>query len=233
MFDDKVLELLTAPLAPERISTRKQGGTELKYLEGYDIIDTANQIFGFDGWKYEPLEIDILKNGMGQIAKAKVKVEVWDGVKLQWISRADVGLNPIVISVAKGETEPKPEALDMAIKGAVTDAMKRCFRTFGNQFGNSLYDKDYVYIPAPGGVAPPSQQQPYNGQPMPQQPVQYAPQQGLTPPAPAPVAGTRTCGTCGGVMTHKSGTNKAGKPYSGFFCPNSEAKGCKPIWDPQ
>ena len=31
---------------------------------------------------------------------------------------------------------------DKAVKESVTDAMKRCFRTFGNQFGNSLYDKE-------------------------------------------------------------------------------------------
>jgi recombination DNA repair RAD52 pathway protein len=35
-----------------------------------------------------------------------------------------------------------PEALDMAIAGAVTDCLKRCFRQLGEQFGNSLYDKE-------------------------------------------------------------------------------------------
>jgi hypothetical protein len=35
-----------------------------------------------------------------------------------------------------------------------------------------------------------------------------------------------------GPMTHKAGTNKAGKPYSGFFC---FADGCEttPVWDPK
>jgi recombination DNA repair RAD52 pathway protein len=35
-----------------------------------------------------------------------------------------------------------PEALDMALAGAATDCMKRCFRQLGDQFGNSLYDKE-------------------------------------------------------------------------------------------
>lgn len=35
-----------------------------------------------------------------------------------------------------------------------------------------------------------------------------------------------------GPMTHKAGTNKAGKAYSGFFC---FAEGCEttPVWDPK
>jgi hypothetical protein len=40
--------------------------------------------------------------------------------------------------IFKGDS---PEALDMAIAGAVTDCLKRCFRQLGEQFGNSLYDK--------------------------------------------------------------------------------------------
>ena len=39
-------------------------------------------------------------------------------------------------------TGDTPEALDMAIAGAVTDCLKRCFRQLGEQFGKSLYDKE-------------------------------------------------------------------------------------------
>jgi len=39
-------------------------------------------------------------------------------------------------------TGDTPEALDMSIAGAVTDCLKRCFRQLGEQFGNSLYDKE-------------------------------------------------------------------------------------------
>lgn len=31
-----------------------------------------------------------------------------------------------------------------------------------------------------------------------------------------------------GAMIHKAGTNKAGKLYSGFFCPEDA---CLPVWD--
>ena len=49
-------------------------------------------------------------------------------------SHADAGR-----CIFNGDT---PEALDMAIAGAVTDCLKRCFRQLGEQFGNSLYDKE-------------------------------------------------------------------------------------------
>ena len=49
-------------------------------------------------------------------------------------SHADAGR-----CIFSGDT---PEALDMAIAGAVTDCLKRCFRQLGEQFGNSLYDKE-------------------------------------------------------------------------------------------
>ncbi len=39
------------------------------------------------------------------------------------------------------------EAHEHAEKGAVTDALKRALRTFGNQFGNSLYGDGHVDIP--------------------------------------------------------------------------------------
>jgi recombination DNA repair RAD52 pathway protein len=37
---------------------------------------------------------------------------------------------------------PSPQSHETAIKGAVTDGIKRALRSFGDQFGASLYDKD-------------------------------------------------------------------------------------------
>ena len=36
------------------------------------------------------------------------------------------------------------DAFESAAKEAVTDALKRCLRSFGNAFGNCLYDKDWL-----------------------------------------------------------------------------------------
>lgn len=43
-------------------------------------------------------------------------------------------------------TGDTPEALDMALAGSATDCLKRCFRQLGEQFGNSLYDKEIAQV---------------------------------------------------------------------------------------
>lgn len=40
----------------------------------------------------------------------------------------------------------------------------------------------------------------------------------------------KVCKTCGEYMKAKEGVSAAGKPYCGWFCPNSREKGCQPIW---
>ncbi len=60
----------------------------------------------------------------------RVQVELGDRL----YSHADVGR-----CAFSGDS---PEALDMAIAGAATDCLKRCFRQMGEQFGLSLYDKE-------------------------------------------------------------------------------------------
>ena len=47
------------------------------------------------------------------------------------LSRTDVGVHPVAEDTLDGH--------DTAIKGAVTDGMKRAFRSFGVQFGNVFY----------------------------------------------------------------------------------------------
>lgn len=44
-------------------------------------------------------------------------------------------------------------------------------------------------------------------------------------PSSAPAGTTPTCKH--GAMFFKSGTNKSGKPYSGYFCSEDD---CKPVW---
>ena len=46
-------------------------------------------------------------------------------------SRTDVGFQPVAVE--------SPEGHETAFKGAVTDALKRALRSFGDRFGNGLY----------------------------------------------------------------------------------------------
>jgi len=156
---EHILTELRQPLDMSRVKRRQAPGSgTVPYLEGFDIIDTANRIFAFR-WSFNLLSEP-------QITRWDRKVMVWDGQQRKKVPVLDaqghpqtegVGLIHITGSVAvdlDGQTYThsdlgscmfngdSPEALDMALAGCVTDCLKRCFRQLGEQFGLSLYDKE-------------------------------------------------------------------------------------------
>ena len=140
MFNDKQMKALQSELSADRIKVRDKANIKLSYLEGFDIIDTANSIFGFGGWAYtisslEQVSQEVNANQNVVICyKAIVKVDVYDIDHSTMISRQDVGFGT-------GVARSLADAHENSAKEAVTDALKRSLRSFGNQFGNSLYDK--------------------------------------------------------------------------------------------
>lgn len=139
MERSQVIEELGKPLDASRVRTRDAGrGRSVPYLEGYDLIATANRVFGFDGWSYRVDEVTVTTTTQGRILyRARVTVEAIG------VSRSDVGVS-IVEVPRTGDNQgiDTPDAHDMAYKGAATDALKRALRSFGAQFGNELYDKN-------------------------------------------------------------------------------------------
>jgi hypothetical protein len=69
-----------------------------------------------------------------------VRVTVGDVV------REDVGFG-------SGYGKKAGDAIEGATKEAVTDALKRCLRTFGSQFGLALYDKERANVANPKDLA--------------------------------------------------------------------------------
>jgi len=141
-FSTDIIECLDKQIDKENIAHREGSrGMKLSYLETWFVIEQANRIFGYDNWSYSINNIDTKhyevtnkynKQVTETVATAHIRVQVGD------VFREDVGsghnISPTIV--------PDPDG--MAVKGAVSDALKRCFRTFGNQFGNSLYDKDFL-----------------------------------------------------------------------------------------
>ena len=140
MFNDQQTKALSSELSADRIKVRDKANIKLSYLEGFDIIDTANNIFGFGGWAYtisslEQVSQEVNANQNVVVCyKAIVKVDVYDIDHSTMISRQDVGFGT-------GVARNLADAHENSAKEAVTDALKRSLRSFGNQFGNSLYDK--------------------------------------------------------------------------------------------
>ncbi|SCU94346.1 LADA_0G07998g1_1 [Lachancea dasiensis] len=130
---------LDKKLGPEYISKRVGFGTSrVAYIEGWKAINLANQIFGYNGWSTEvkSITIDFMDEKQGKFCigcTAVIRVTLTDGT-----FREDIGYGTV-------ENERrKSSAFERAKKSAVTDALKRSLRAFGNALGNCLYDKTFL-----------------------------------------------------------------------------------------
>ena len=133
-----VSQALGQPLNPALASQRKgRGGRSFDYLEGHVVIEQANRIFGYGGWGYELAgdvtlrQVETVDTQTGEVKvslgySAPVRVTVAGA-----LPRTDLGVHPVAEDTLDGH--------DTAMKGAVTDGMKRAFRSFGVQFGNGFY----------------------------------------------------------------------------------------------
>ena len=133
-----VSQALGQPLDPALVSQRRgRGGRTYDYLEGHLVIEQANRIFGYGGWGYELAgdvtvrQVETVDPQTGEVKtvsgySAPVRVTVAGA-----LPRTDIGVHPVAEDTFDGH--------DTAIKAAVTDGMKRAFRSFGVQFGNGFY----------------------------------------------------------------------------------------------
>ena len=159
-FTKEQLESLDEPLLKENVKTRDgTGNTQLSYLASFHVIAEANRIFGFDGWDSEILSLNQIdkteyekppynagdepKKMVSVSYLCKLRVTVKAGETL--IVKEDVGFgNGVAGATAYGIGS----CIELASKEAVTDALKRCMRYYGNKFGLTLYDKDNTDLPS-------------------------------------------------------------------------------------
>ena len=131
-FSKEQVELLNEPILAKNVKERdgNQAGTfQLAYVEGWHVIDEANRIFGFDGWSSETIETTCVQNDPTFVTYiAKVRITVGD------VIREGTGAGHGNQKSGIGNNH------EAAIKEAETDARKRAFMQFGNQFGLSLYN---------------------------------------------------------------------------------------------
>lgn len=144
MFSETQKRDLSAKLEPDHI--KKPGGKygpKGDYIEGWHAIAEANRIFGFDGWSYAVVELSEChpprenkgNNGTTMAVSYIARIRVTAGD----VSREDVGFG-------SGFAAQLGDAYEGAVKEAVTDALKRALRTFGNVFGLALYDKSRANV---------------------------------------------------------------------------------------
>lgn len=146
-------QLLSKPLPKNAIKQREGGrGIMLDYLEGWWVKQNANRIFGLGNWNFEPvweymkhIPLPDYKNRKGEMKKTglyTIPAELTVTIGDKKVVKGNIGSTQYY-----GE-----ESKEMAIKGCVTDALKRCFAAFGEQFGLLLYDKGDTVQPKTGGT---------------------------------------------------------------------------------
>jgi DNA recombination protein Rad52 len=140
MITDEQKKALEAPLDPTNV---KPAGNGVKgdYIEGWHAINEANRIFGFDGWSYST-----------ELQKVCEMTNQNDNIEISYICKCTVdalGVSRQDIGYGSGAAKKAGDAHEGAVKEAVTDALKRCLRSYGNVFGLALYDKSRVNVSAP------------------------------------------------------------------------------------
>lgn len=210
-FDEQQISDLDCPLDESFVHTRRKQNIDLRYVEGHLVIDQANRIFGYHGWSYRVTKLEC---SLGVwIATVLLTVKTPDG---ETVEREDVGIGLPAIGREDRDNGvgASPDAIETAVKGAVTDAVKRAIRTFGSQFGNDLYDKEAnaEAIRQNGGPVRETQSQ--------------APTSRVVPQTPG--GEVKLCPQCDEPMVLRSGTTRDGRPYQAYFC--SAKCGAKPIW---
>ena len=134
---DVVAEKLKRKIEP--VNLRKREGPakrKLVYASTEKMIETANEIFGYDGWNNETKRMEVIEKKL-------------DGksYKVVWMSIVRVTLKSGVYREGTGTGLGQGEmqaAHEKAMKEAESDALKRALKNFGPALGLCLYDKDYL-----------------------------------------------------------------------------------------
>lgn len=132
-------DILLRPLNESRIERRQVAGMSLSYLSQHDVRAHLIRIFGFGNFDLRTIKSELVsceQNDRKQwdvswLVTMELTIRTQDGRVIATYSESAVGSN------TQGR---KAEALDMALKTASSDAMKRCAINLGDQFGLSLYD---------------------------------------------------------------------------------------------
>ena len=143
---------LGAALDKQKVSTRKQAGVTLSYIEGWWAISEANRIFGFDGWTRETVGLTMVSEREREVGKQKLP-----GWGVTYTAKVRIEAGGIVregCGAGHGIDKDCGQAHESAVKEAETDAMKRALMTFGNPFGLALYDKTQTNVVDGGWLGP-------------------------------------------------------------------------------
>jgi hypothetical protein len=156
----EVTQFLDSEIPASAIMTRRQGQTELSYVDTHYVISALNEAFSPLGWDSETVEMTEVpgnkdRNGE-QLAAYRAKVRI-----TAMVSVGDGGyLKIIKEGTGWGCDKYANNPHEMASKEAESDALKRAAMKFGRRLGLQLYDKGRREDESPKAKTPPAHSQP-------------------------------------------------------------------------
>lgn len=198
---DKQTAFLLSPISSNRVRNLRG----MSHLEAWDVRRQLIRIFGFEGFTVETLALDLAyERGIENYRKKNKQGEEYGAPYTAWtiVYRAQVRLTvkttggetiAVFEDAAAGDAINQPsvgDAHDLAMKTALSQALKRCAVNLGDQFGLSLYNdgsQDAVVMRSLAYMGEPvkaSEDTPVGGEPTPQGPLAEP------DPTPPPAAAT-------------------------------------------
>lgn len=136
----EILEDLDKKIPRDVVSERDGGGgRRLSYLEGHYVIDRLNKVFGPLNWNKEIVEVKevVNKTSRGEFPAYLVKLRLT--VSVIYIDGSI--LTSVKEGYGYGADKSSQNAHELAIKEAVTDALKVAAKDLGMSMGLALYSK--------------------------------------------------------------------------------------------
>jgi hypothetical protein len=135
---DQQVAFLLSPISGKRVRDLRG----MSHLEAWDVRRQLIRVFGFDGFTVETISLDLVSERETQAgsnrwtivyrAQVRLTVKATDGRPLTLFEDAAAG---------QALNQPKlGDAHDLAMKTALSQALKRCAVNLGDQFGLSLYN---------------------------------------------------------------------------------------------
>src|SRR6267378_6630 len=121
MFCDEVYSRLSAPF--EVTFTDVRGGVEMKYVSGEQVVTRLNEVLGVGGWSFRVLRHDIHPESDEAWALGELVADIGD----KCVVRQQFGSQKVRRSRSTGA----PLDIGFDLKGAATDAMKKCASLLG------------------------------------------------------------------------------------------------------
>jgi hypothetical protein len=113
----------------------------LSYVEAWDVKACLTRVFGFGGFSTHILsEGEVFREQVPRSSGSGTNWSIGYRVSLRLII-PQLGAYWDEAAIGSNSQGSLAEAYDNAVKGATSDALKRCATMMGTQFGLSLYDK--------------------------------------------------------------------------------------------